>query len=82
MDVKRDHWIHMLALPVGMILSDGPRYEKRLKPRFFMHDPHLIFFPKAMACLFKLLSSNPFALLCIKKIGLLIHPSKFSHPFE
>ena len=48
----------MLALPVGMISSDGPCYEKRLKPRFSSISPVQLDFPfKAMACLFKLHSS-------------------------
>ena len=41
---------------------------EKAKAYIFMHVTHLISFPKTMACLFKLHSSNPFALLCIKKI--------------
>jgi hypothetical protein len=81
-----NHQNHMLALSVDMISSDGLCYNKRLKPRFSCISHVQLDFPfKTMACLFKLHSSNPFALLYIKNNknnGSLIHHSKFSPPFK
>ena len=61
----------MLALPVGMISVDGPRYVKRLKPRFSCIFLIQLDFPFQTHSMFILLhSSTQFALHCIKTVVL------------